>query len=40
MLLKEIEEEIQMDELEAEIVKTVNYHNVILPLESLCNKND
>ncbi len=41
MLLKEIEEEIPMDELEADIVKTVDYHdNVILPLENLCNSND
>ncbi len=35
MLLKEIEEEI--DEMEADIVKTLDYHDVIFPLESRCN---
>ncbi len=35
MLLKETEEEIQMDELEVDIVKTVDFHdNVISPLKS------
>ncbi len=41
MLLKESEEEILMNELEADIVKTVDYHDhVNLPLESPCDKND
>ncbi len=35
MLLQETEEETQMDELEADIVKTVDYYeNVIEPLEA------
>ncbi len=40
MLLKETEKETQMDELEADIVKTVNYHDGISSLESPCNQDD
>ncbi len=40
-LPKETEEEIPMDELEADIVKTTDYHDsIILLMESLCNEND
>ncbi len=38
MLLKEIEDEIPMDELEADIVKPVDYHDVILSLESCATR--
>ncbi len=38
---KKIKEETPMDELEADIVKTVDYHdNVISPLEGQRNRND
>ncbi len=41
MLLKEIQDEMLMDKLGADIVKTVNYRdNVILPLESPWNEDD
>ncbi len=41
MLLKEIEEETPVDELEADIVKTVDYSdNVKLPLESPFKEDD
>ncbi len=40
MLLTEIEEEILTDELEVDIVKTLDYHDVILSLESPCNEDD
>ncbi len=40
ILMKEVEEEVPMDGLEAGIVKMVDYHHVILSLESQCNKDD
>ncbi len=39
MLQKEIDDEIPM-ETGADIVKTVDYHDVILSLESPCNEDD
>ncbi len=40
-LLKKLGDEIQMDELEADIIKTMNYDDhIIIPLESPCNEDD
>ncbi len=40
ILLKEIEDDIQMDELEEDTVEMMNYHDVILSLQSPCNEDD
>ncbi len=40
MLLTVIEEETWTDDLEVDIVKTLDCHDVILSLESPCNEDD